>query len=130
MVFCTLMVCVYYRQFLCYYRGPLDARSYQVLGGVSDISKVQLSKLSAFDFFGCIGHIVLNNKLLDLSKSATSSSNFKVGCDPATPSLLSASHCVDCDGISSSTCSYVKSRLLGTCTEGSSVVMLSYLLLS
>ena len=124
------MVCVYYRQFLCYCRGPLDGRSYQVFGGISDISKTQLSKLSAFDFFGCIGYVVLNNKLLDLSRASTSSRNFKIGCDPATPSLLSSSHCVACDDVSNSACSYVKSRLSGTCTKGSSVFVVSCLVLS
>jgi hypothetical protein len=98
--------------------SPLDNQSYQVLGGVRNIATVPLSQLSAYDFVGCIGNVVVNNKLVVLS-TPEDHYGWQLGCDSATSSPLSMSQCVVCDNVPASLCSYIRSRVSSSCMQDS-----------
>ena len=109
----------------CFYcsNRTVDAESptFLALGGVPDIREVP-NQLSAYDFIGCIGHVVVSGYLLNVA-TPTKSRAIESGCmkqPTATPPVLPllTSSCVVCSDVDVGVCDYVLQRLPQSCSQG------------
>ena len=100
--------------------GP-ESSAFHALGGVPNIREVP-NRLSAYDFVGCIGHVVVNGYLLDVAMP-TKSHAMESSCDkwmsPTVSVLpLLTSSCIVCNNVDVGVCNYVLGRLPQTCSQG------------
>ena len=105
--------------------GTLASSAFHALGGVPDIRNVP-NKLSAYDFVGCIGHVVVNGYLLDVAMPTKSHALESDCVKPTAPtkSPLLTQSCVLCNGVDANVCDYVLRRLPQSCSEGERLYML------